>query len=431
MLEQMEKYLSMYICQQDKKISSYEIFDWKNKFYYKSNLIFRIFVLDGDMNSIQIQIIHIALLQADNLIHQKMKTKSLQIIILIYIKFILINPLRLQFYCNSINVPIYSNSFPFELVSYHSNYNLRINIKTFDCQFGEIKNLTNLSCEKCDFSKGLYTLTLNSERCDIKDDLTIINVQNNQLVLRAGFWRPYFDTKAIDFCLNLQENCLGGISQGDREYLQNLTLVLVLQVILVHFVNNVIYITPEEMDNIQQSKGFHAGYVLRGKETSCQFLESLKLILQGNIKTIEQYTKYLPLKILRNSIYMSKNQSGTLIKMLTNYFQIIVSITTFQLQFSVGLNYTLNAVGNPLQTSSYSLDCFLGDLRELQINLQYIRIIWQITLPVLYISLFIGCYFFATLIRKTKFNQSVATTTSIYIYNSKFIIKFFYTSIKF
>ncbi|CAD8189351.1 unnamed protein product [Paramecium pentaurelia] len=416
------------------EISSYKIFDWKNKLYYNSNMIFRILALDGDLNSVQqLQnsqcIIESRRFNESNNEDQDFTNNytSIQQIsfnqvtqsynlddLIVYFdnsvpKEIV---LQLQFSCNSIKVPIYNTQYPYQVIDYHSNYKLRVNIKTYQCQFGEIKNTTSFSCETCDSDQGLYSLTLNSQKCDIKDDLTTLSIKDNQLILRAGYWRPYFDTKAINYCLNLQENCLGGINEGDNSCYIGHIGALCEQCDLYNIRGNGQYSIVKKFTCgpcVEKEKNV---FVILG--IIILTLIFLLISIQGNRKTMEEFTKSSVFKIYRYQVYLNKNQSGTLIKMLTNYFQIIVSITTFQLHFSAGLNNTMNVVGNPLQTSSYSLDCFLVEYKDLQI--EYARMIWQIILPILYIVVFICFYFLAILIKKDKFNPSIAATAAIYIY---------------
>ncbi|CAD8099472.1 unnamed protein product [Paramecium primaurelia] len=416
------------------KISSYKIFDWKNKFYYQSNQILRILALDGDSNIIQ------NLQNTECFIESRIfdeskqedqdftnnytniqrisfnldtQTYNLDDLIVYFDNSV---PqeivLQLQFTCNSIKVPIYNTQYPYEIIDYHSNYKLRVNVKTYECQYGEIKNMTGFSCEKCDSDQGLYSLTLKSQKCDIKDEITTLSIKDNQLVLRQGYWRPYFDTRAIHFCLNLQENCLGGIKEGDSSCYIGHIGALCEQCDLYNIRGDGQYSIVKKFQCGPCADKERNIFVILG--IVILTLVFLLISIQGNRKIMEEFTKSSVFKIYRYQVYLNKNQSGTLIKMLTNYFQIIVSITTFQLSFSTGLNYTLNVVGNPLQTSSYSLDCFLVEFKDLQI--EYARMIWQMILPLLYIIVFICIYFLAILIKKDKFNPSIAATAAIYIY---------------
>ncbi|CAD8126690.1 unnamed protein product [Paramecium sonneborni] len=120
---------------------------------------------------------------------------------------------QFQFQCNSIFPPIYGKNQ--EIVGYHNNYILRMNIKSLPCQLGEIKSIFDGTCIPCNATQGLYSLVLNSNTCQQKDDFSTSEIKSAQLKLKPGFWRPYFDTDDISQCINLLDNCNGGWIEGD------------------------------------------------------------------------------------------------------------------------------------------------------------------------------------------------------------------------
>ncbi|CAD8120908.1 unnamed protein product [Paramecium sonneborni] len=100
--------------------------------------------------------------------------------------------------------------------------------------------------------------------------------------------------------------------------------------------------------------------------------------------------------------------------MLTNYLQVMTSIATFKLKLPIEFQSTINTAGSPVQTMTYSMDCFLSNLFLFEI--QYARMIWQIIMPFVYISFFFTCYLLAIKLKFTSYNKSVITTTIIYMY---------------
>ncbi|CAD8126262.1 unnamed protein product [Paramecium sonneborni] len=418
------------------KISTYQFFNWKNNNYINYDLIFRIHAMNRRNNQIQdlsnsyctINSRRYNISENDesqefqnnytnnNSIQFNSQSQDYNLDNLI-VYFDNEVPedivLQLEFNCDQVKVPIYNNTYPYQTYSYHSNYKLRINIKTLECQFGEIKNITDQSCEKCNSIQGLFSLTLNAQKCDIQDDLSTISVTQNQLELRSGYWRPYFDTIQISYCLNLPSNCLGGWQNGDIScYIGHIGALC------------------EQCDLYNIRGGGQFSIVNRYSCGTCQdkyqniaiiigiiilTLILLQISVKGTLKSIEEYTKFQPFKISQYSL-INKPQSSILIKMLTNYFQIVATITTFQLQFPSGFNVTLDAVGNPIQTATYSLDCFLVDISNTQI--QYSRMIWQIILSILYVNIFMALFFIAHKLNLTEIsiNRSVISTTLIYFY---------------
>ncbi|CAD8213585.1 unnamed protein product [Paramecium octaurelia] len=417
------------------QISTYQFFDWKNQNYINYGLIFRIHAENRKMHLIQnltntvctINSRRYNISEQDedqeftnnftkyNTIIFDAETQDYKLDDLI-VYFDNDAPeeivLQLEFQCNSIKIPIFNSTYPYQTLSFHNDYSLRINVKTLECQFGEIKNLTDYSCSICDSIQGLFSLTLNAQKCDIQDDISTISVRSNQLQLRPGYWRPYFDTSSISPCINLQSNCLGGWKNGDIScYVGHIGALC------------------EQCDLYDTRGDGSFSVVSRYSCGTCQdkyqnialivgiiiiTLIFLLISIKGTLSSIDEFSKFNP--FIRSTLTKLSPQSSILIKILTNYFQIIATITTFQLQLPQGLVSTIDGVGNPIQTATYSLDCFLVDFSNIQI--QYTRMIWQIILPILYITLFMGLFFIASkqhLIESTL-NCSVMSTTLIYFY---------------
>ncbi|CAD8079740.1 unnamed protein product [Paramecium primaurelia] len=320
--------------------------------------------------------------------------------------------LQLQFRCNSISIPVYNKSYPYNLMNSHSNYKLRVNIKALSCQYGEIKNNTDFSCIPCNSDQGLFSLNINSEKCDLKDDVSTISVQSALLKLKFGFWRPYFQSNIVSYCLNLQENCLGGWEEGDNSCFLGHIGALCEQCDL--------YDTRGD-GKYSVSQKYSCGSCLEEEKNaiiitfvSIWTLISILASVQSTLKAIEEVVRIISIMMLGLAVTQNTNQSAILIKMLTNYLQIISSISTFQLKLPSGLQSTINVVGSPIQTMTYSLDCFLSNVFTYEI--QYARMIWQIIMPFLYITFFLFCYLLFVKFRHITFNRSVITTTLIYMY---------------
>ncbi|CAK68281.1 unnamed protein product (macronuclear) [Paramecium tetraurelia] len=417
------------------QISTYQFFDWRNQNYINYDLIFRIHAQNRKMHLIQnlsstactINSRRYNISEQDedqeftnnftkqNTIFYNSETQDYNLDELI-VYFDNDVPeeivLQLEFQCDSIKIPIFNTTYPYQTLSFHNDYSLRINVKTLECQFGEIKNLTDFSCAICDSIQGLFSLTLNAQKCDIQDDISTISVRSNQLQLRPGYWRPYFDTSEISTCINLQSNCLGGWKNGDIScYVGHIGALC------------------EQCDLYDTRGDGSFSVVSRYSCGSCQDkYENIALIagiiivtlifllisIKGTLNSIDEFSKFNP--FIRSSHTKLSPQSSILIKILTNYFQIIATITTFQLQLPQGLVSTIDGVGNPIQTATYSLDCFLVNFSNIQI--QYTRMIWQIILPILYITLFMGLFFIASKQRLigSTLNCSVMSTTLIYCY---------------
>ena len=70
----------------------------------------------------------------------------------------------------------------------------------------------------------------------------------------------------------------------------------------------------------------------------------------------------------------SKNV-GTLVKILTNYAQLLTILKNLELEIPENLNEIFVTVGNPSEKMSYNMDCFLVGMQS-SIDILYFRQIW-------------------------------------------------------
>ena len=108
-----------------------------------------------------------------------------------------------------------------------------------------------------------------------------------------------------------------------------------------------------------------------------------------------------------------KSQSAILIKILTNYIQVISAITTFH----ISLNFfgdSVKVLGNPVKAMSYSLDCLLVSLTNIPIV--YFRVIWSMIMPLLYMSLIFIFFGLGVLIKVLPKTTTIIYTASIYTF---------------
>ncbi|KAL4493336.1 hypothetical protein ABPG73_007143 [Tetrahymena malaccensis] len=75
-----------------------------------------------------------------------------------------------------------------------------------------------------------------------------------------------------------------------------------------------------------------------------------------------------------------EDKSGILIKMLTNYVQIVGSIATFNLSIPSGIFEFPQSLGQPLKQTMNSLDCALQEL-DSPVPIIYLRLIFSLTIP--------------------------------------------------
>ncbi|CAD8213410.1 unnamed protein product [Paramecium pentaurelia] len=432
-LEDVQK--SYFFLPSGQRISHYKYFSQEDRSYYPFNYKFRLMALSKD-NSVIKNLknsyceIESRILNTSNINDQQLFSNNLTNMqnisfnestqdynlddFIVYFDNALPSEivLSLQFKCNSIIIPIYNSQYPFNQINHHSNYKLRVNIKTLNCQYGEIKNNSDFSCVPCNSDQGLFSLKLNSQKCEYKDDISTISVESALLNLKFGYWRPYFQSNIVNYCINQPENCLGGWQEGNDSCFLGHIGALCEQCDLYNTRGDGEYSMSQKYAcGSCQEKQKNVIIIIC---VSIWTLISILVSVQSNLKTIEKFVKIISIIFLGLTVQQTNNQSGILIKMLTNYLQIISQIATFQLKFPSGFQSTINTVGSPIQSMIYSLDCFLSHIFTFEI--QYGRMIWQIIIPFIYIIFFFLCYYFAVKFKFATFNRSVITTTLIYMY---------------
>jgi hypothetical protein len=103
-----------------------------------------------------------------------------------------------------------------------------------------------------------------------------------------------------------------------------------------------------------------------------------------------------------------------LLKILTNYFQIINSVASFRLSLPSFFSELTDNVGNPVKAMSYSMDCFLVDMTD--IDILYFRMVWSMLMPFFYLVLFFILYGIVIHLKYAKYSVSVINTTFIYLF---------------
>ncbi|KAM3138611.1 hypothetical protein pb186bvf_009363 [Paramecium bursaria] len=316
--------------------------------------------------------------------------------------------LQLQIICNSIKIPILNQDPPYNVMGSHSNYELRINIRTFECQIGEAYNKYQGVCSLCDSSQQFYSVQKGSNKCDIKDDVQMISVTSTKINLKQYYWRPFDDINKIEYCFHLEKNCKGGWITGDGSCEMGHIGALCEQCDLYDIRGNGAYAI---------SGSYQCGECINVYANAitiviicCWTLISIFISVKGTLDLVQDLIYYI--KATKIGFIPSVSDKGTiaiLVKILTNYLQIISAIATFQLQFPPGLNDAFSYSGNPIKSLSYSLDCFLTKLSD--IDILYFRTIWSLFMPFLYASVIFTIYFIMILLKYQQFNLSVLSTT--------------------
>ncbi|CAD8101522.1 unnamed protein product [Paramecium sonneborni] len=320
--------------------------------------------------------------------------------------------LRLQIQCNSVSVPLYQNNPPFQIYDYVTNYKLQVDIRTFPCQLGEFLNQTSGGCVLCDKFQNQYQVSKTAQNCSYKDDKKIKSVESSMIELREYYWRAYYYSERIEYCYHLIENCKGGWRSGDDSCILGHIGALCEQCDLYNSRGSGSYCVT----SAYQCGSCHeiAYYVITIIFVSIWTLISTLMSVSSTKIIIEEFIKGMSLKAFGIRLAIKEAQTAILIKIFTNYLQIISTISTFQLQIPVGLTSVIKNVGNPIESLAYSLDCFLVNITDIQII--YFRIIWCLIITSSYLIVIFSFIAITIVTKLIKFNFSFISTSLIYLF---------------
>ncbi|CAD8105541.1 unnamed protein product [Paramecium primaurelia] len=320
--------------------------------------------------------------------------------------------LRLLIQCNSVSVPLYEESPPFQIYNYITNYQLQVDIKTFPCQLGEFLNSTSGGCVLCDTFQNQYQVSWAAQNCSYKDDSKIKSLESSMIELREHYWRAYYYSQTIEHCYHLVENCKGGWKPGDESCMLGHIGALCEECDLYNSRGSGSYSVSSAYSC--GSCDLIAYNVITIIFVSLWTLISTLMSVSSTIEMIEEFVKGISLKAFGVRVAIKEAQTAILIKVFTNYLQIISTISTFQLQVPAGLASVVNTVGNPIESLAYSLDCFLFNITDILII--YFRIIWSLIMTSSYIIVIFTILAIAIITKQTKFNFSFISTSLIYLF---------------
>ncbi|KAM3129390.1 hypothetical protein pb186bvf_018538 [Paramecium bursaria] len=318
--------------------------------------------------------------------------------------------LQLKFVCTS----KYKFQFsPYNIIGYSNNYELRMNIRTFKCQRGESYNAQLGTCNLCDASQSYYSVTIKASKCSVQDEISMKSVKSSIIELRENYWRPYDDNNVVTYCYNFPVNCNGGWNPGDESCTVGHIGALCEQC---------------DLYNIRGEGSYAVSGQFQCNSCSNLSLNSLQIILiiswtlisillsvKGTVDNVDELIiRMKSIKVGFICVYFERVQIAVLMKILTNYLQIISSIGTFQLNLPPGLNSIFAYSGNPIKSAMNSLDCFLVELSN--ISILYFRNIWFVFMPIYYSTVIFIIYFILIQTKFMEFKITVLSTTLIFIF---------------
>ncbi|EAR96745.3 transmembrane protein, putative (macronuclear) [Tetrahymena thermophila SB210] len=327
----------------------------------------------------------------------------------------------LQFYSNQIfNLEDQTNQY-IQIYSYDIIVNFR------ECISGEqIKQYNSLTqCDIC--KKGQYSLNIQQcQDCPIGAEC----LGGNKIEIKEGFWRRSQEIDLILSCENQKSNCIGGFFgnqicqegyigalceecdiNGDywgESYSQNSKYscqkcskvkynIWLLALITLWTLLSMNIAIKENINNLKVENALLQKTI--NKQRNKLKLAKLFETKQSTMKTFSNTKISNPVNILQKQkkIKMEKQRNknqiesqGIYLKILTNYFQIVSCISTFNLSIPSGFIELPQFVGNPVKLTMSSLDCLLIEIQS-DIPIIYFRLVFSQIIPIIYILIiFLG-----------------------------------------
>ncbi|EWS71153.1 transmembrane protein, putative (macronuclear) [Tetrahymena thermophila SB210] len=274
-----------------------------------------------------------------------------------------------------------------------NNYYFEIQAYIQDCQIGQIPYKYNgfQECVICE--KGTYSFDQTQcYKCPSGAECQ----GGSQITVDQGFWRKeQYDSNIIQ-CEHQQSNCVGG-SYGDQICYKGHIGALCEECDIFGEVWGESYAKSSKYSCTLCSKIVGNLYIIA--TVTIWTLVSMIISIKGYENyQYKQYQSQFLQKIVRKKTYLRGNKKSNLtakedqtsvyIKIFTNYFQIISSVATFNLQVPSGIIEFPTSLGQPISQTINSLDCALKKFNS-SMPIIYFRLIFSILLPVAYLVIFV------------------------------------------
>ncbi|CAD8089305.1 unnamed protein product [Paramecium sonneborni] len=295
-----------------------------------------------------------------------------------------------------------------------------IQAQSYKCQLGEF--YVDFGCQKCLPIQGFYSVTYDTIKCSIFDKEKFLEIQQNAINLKKGYWRPNYLSDYSTLCFKNTENCNGSWKVGDKSCNEGHIGALCEECDIYNIMgfgryfksqsNSDCFICDGVLDSI-------IPFILNTIWAILSIIITLKSIERSNelfllFKIKERFSKIL--------FKLNQDLQSILMKMFLTYLWIFSVIFTFNTSFSFQLNF-INQASNTSYSMANNLDCYLSEIQNIEliyfkVIIIIILILWQFTL------IFIG-YILFSITTKSKFKLSIITNTllCLYIFNFAGIIK--------
>ncbi|EWS71783.1 transmembrane protein, putative (macronuclear) [Tetrahymena thermophila SB210] len=314
-----------------------------------------------------------------------------------------------------IKIPTFDNTGA--LVSINTNYNLPLIFNTRYCTIGEAFLAATGQCFHC--ANGTYSIVQNSTSCQDCPKIGVSSCPGGSVLkLQSGYWRPSADNDNIEPCSNQFSNCAGGKGVGDQlcseGHIGALCEVcdISARFWLESYSNSGQYSCGKCKDTSNNTLKM-VGLTLYTLIAIFFSVKSTKALLDSYIITFY----FQKIGLIQKSAKVSTESVGIIIKLFTTYLQLIVVITTFNLQLPPGISDITVNVGDPVQQMSFSMDCGLYKISG-KIPMTYFRLMWSQLMPFFYVTTYLIGHYLYQKVKKIQSRAVIAWIAFIYIYIS-------------
>ncbi|CAD8210428.1 unnamed protein product [Paramecium pentaurelia] len=284
--------------------------------------------------------------------------------------------LDIVFNSSHINIPIYHNQYPYQIIGFETRYKLEVRIRSVECQIGEKYSIQDGTCTPCEI--GSYSLIYKDEICKRIDYKKMNETYMNKIKVQQYFWRSNYESDVIEECKNKKDNCIQGFKVGNDLCQFGLIGALCEEcdIYAIHWGESFYNSAKFECQRCQE----------RTNNKFIIFIICLIIIL-GSLWSVYSYEKSITIDIYKKFFAAIKlqvpippsDETTILKKIILNYIQLISLAQGFMVILPQEIIDVISIISMPTQSLGNTLDCLLADEAN-TIDIIYLRLIWSMTL---------------------------------------------------
>ena len=289
-------------------------------------------------------------------------------------------------------------------------------IKFRQCENGEIYDPSLNVCSECVLNS--YALNLAAATCKSCDFNSMSYCMRNVIKIRSNFWRRDNLTDLIEECKVTKNICLGDVDDS------NITLPAGINCYEGHI--GALCGSCDMYGRYWSEKWSKKSTYSCGKCKDIEYniiilitllllnLLSIWLSVKGVSNMIDSDFKNKANKMTKTFVKTKTKKLSIYLKILMTYFQIVSTITNFDLTIPSDIYSFPDTVGNPTQILLYSTDCFIVNSIQYPPYF-YIKAAITFFMPMIYLFLFFLLYYLLVLVRLTIKRPKIFYTASFFV----------------